>query len=175
MQNVEHSLREKAKAAKCGPGCLSKTLSMGVRARTFALTVHWEPTISDYRIAIHVPEGWLVPDVNRMVAKSSAAQLCPSQESATEITASRQTSKDIAIVRRKGRNLLSRAKRLGVGSRIFALVLYWDLGYREYHLGVHHPSGWVVPDINQMIDAALPAQQTAMIKRNEEKGEQLSD
>ena len=27
MQNVEHSLCEKAKAAKCGPGCLSKTLS----------------------------------------------------------------------------------------------------------------------------------------------------
>ena len=41
---------------------------MGMQARTFAITVYWEPTISDYRIAIHVPDGWLIPDVNKVVS-----------------------------------------------------------------------------------------------------------
>lgn len=63
-----HNARQKAKARKSGPSILKKTVELGVVADTLSVTVHWEPTHHEYRIAMHVPEGWPFPDFNGLVS-----------------------------------------------------------------------------------------------------------
>jgi hypothetical protein len=65
--------KEKTKARRSGPSLLRKAEALGEVARVFSLAVYWEPTHNEYRKAVHVPEGWDIPDVNSLVSRNSAS------------------------------------------------------------------------------------------------------
>ncbi|ODA82746.1 hypothetical protein RJ55_01255 [Drechmeria coniospora] len=68
----EHSIQQKAKARKSGPSVLQKIEELGRLANIFAATVHWDPTHLCFRIAVHLPEGETVPDLNGLIANDLA-------------------------------------------------------------------------------------------------------
>ena len=72
----EHSSKEKAalgkektKARRSGPSLLRKTEALGIVARVFSCTAYWA-THNEY-LAVHVPEGWDIPDVNGLVSTAT--------------------------------------------------------------------------------------------------------
>lgn len=63
--------REKIKACKSDLSLLCKMDVLGTKAQIVPDTVYWEPTYKEYCVAVHVPDGWDILDVNGLVGVAS--------------------------------------------------------------------------------------------------------
>ena len=67
MLAYKHSRGQKAIARKSGPKQLRNRRAFGAKVHTTSFAGHWDPTKRRYVVAVHVPKGWPVPDVNALV------------------------------------------------------------------------------------------------------------
>ena len=63
----EYNDKEKAKVRKSGPSLIRKTIELAKKGRVLAVTVYWDPTHRCHRVAVQLPDGESVPDLNRLV------------------------------------------------------------------------------------------------------------
>lgn len=64
----EHDVGEKAEVRKSGPSLLRKVEELGDRAHIFAMVAFWDPTYQCHRVAIRLPEGETVPNLNKLAS-----------------------------------------------------------------------------------------------------------
>ncbi|MGH7961139.1 MAG: hypothetical protein ACRERD_04840, partial [Candidatus Binatia bacterium] len=60
--------KQKAKVRKSGPSLKRKTIELGQKGRVLAVTVYWDPTHKCHRVAVQLPDGESVPDLNKLVS-----------------------------------------------------------------------------------------------------------
>ncbi|KAK6857490.1 C2H2 finger domain-containing protein [Apiospora arundinis] len=150
-----HDKREKDKTRKSGESLQRKVLALGEMCNVFSLTMYWNIVHARMEMAMYVPGGQKIPDLDQVIRSLRGRQARVTQRARVF-----QTSRRV----QKPSSNLSRARDTGQGSAVRPLR-----SQRQHSEGAGHPSPQPMasltgrpPSTQDNIDGSFAVQQGAL-------------